>query len=83
MLASSGYVAQVDEALCLSCATCVDYCQFEALSLGALVTQVDVEKCMGCGVCVDKCEVEAISLKREAAKGEPLEILALMEKAAA
>jgi NAD-dependent dihydropyrimidine dehydrogenase PreA subunit len=60
----------------------VDNCQFGALSLGALHSEVDFEKCMGCGVCVDKCQVEAISLKREAGKGAPLEILALMEKAA-
>ncbi len=82
MLASSGYVAQVDEDLCMSCADCVDHCQFGALSMGSLYSQVDVEKCMGCGVCVEKCQVEALSLKRDPGKGEPLEILALMEKAA-
>ncbi|GAB4491239.1 MAG: hypothetical protein OHK0010_18960 [Anaerolineales bacterium] len=82
MLASSGYVAQVDEGLCLACGDCVDNCQFGALSLGGLHSQVDFEKCMGCGVCVEKCPAEAISLKREPGKGEPLEILSLMEKAA-
>jgi ferredoxin len=83
MLCSSGYVAQVDEDLCMDCAECVDTCQFGALSLlGTMYNTVDVEKCMGCGVCVDKCQMGAISLKRDASKGEPLEILALMEKAA-
>ncbi len=82
MLASSGYVAQVDEGLCLACGDCVKNCQFGALSLGGLHSQVDFEKCMGCGVCVEKCPAEAISLKREPGKGEPLEILSLMEKAA-
>jgi Pyruvate/2-oxoacid:ferredoxin oxidoreductase delta subunit len=81
MLASSGYVAQIDEDLCMSCAECVDHCQFGALSLGALHSEVDLEKCMGCGVCVEQCQVEAISLKRDQSKGAPLEILALMEKA--
>jgi len=82
MLASSGYVAQINEDLCLACGDCVENCQFGALTLGAVSSQVEFEKCMGCGVCVDKCPAEAISLKREASKGEPLEILALMDQAA-
>lgn len=82
MLASSGYVAHVDEDLCMGCADCVDHCQFGALSLGAMYSQVNAEKCMGCGVCVEKCQVEALSLVRDPARGEPLEILALMDKAA-
>lgn len=83
MLASSGYVAQVDEYSCSACGTCQDNCQFGALAIGDLLMDVDLSKCMGCGVCVDKCPQEAISLKRDASKGEPLEIFALMEKAAA
>jgi ferredoxin len=51
--------------------------------MGDLFTEVDESKCMGCGVCVDKCPQEAISLRREESKGAPLEIFALMEKAAA
>jgi ferredoxin len=82
MLASSGYVAQVDESACMACATCQETCQFGALAVGDLLMEVDQVKCMGCGVCVDKCPQEALSLKRDASKGEPLEILALMEKAA-
>ncbi|MGO9416315.1 MAG: 4Fe-4S binding protein [Syntrophobacteraceae bacterium] len=34
MLASSGYVAPVDETLCAACGTCVDACPFEAPSVG-------------------------------------------------
>ena len=82
MLASSGYVSQVDEALCIGCEDCVDYCQFGALEMGDLVMEVNYEKCMGCGVCVDKCEQGAIMLVRDDAKGVPLEICALMEEAA-
>ncbi len=33
MLASSGYVAQVDEDLCAGCGICADYCQFKAISV--------------------------------------------------
>jgi Pyruvate/2-oxoacid:ferredoxin oxidoreductase delta subunit len=79
MLASSGYVAQVDDELCISCDTCAEYCQFGALEMSDLFMGVDYEKCMGCGVCADKCEQGAIVLTRDEAKGIPLEICALME----
>lgn len=82
MLASSGYVAQIDESVCVGCAECLESCQFGALGMGDQHSQVDFEKCMGCGVCVEGCPTGAISLEREPVKGEPLEILALMEKAA-
>ena len=82
MLASSGYVAQIDQELCISCDTCADYCQFSALEMGDLMMEVNYEKCMGCGVCVDKCEQGAIALARDESKGVPLEICALMDQAA-
>jgi heterodisulfide reductase subunit A-like polyferredoxin len=81
MLASSGYISQVDEALCIGCEDCADYCQFSALEMGDLVMEVNYEKCMGCGVCVDKCEQGAIALVRDESKGIPLEICALMDEA--
>ena len=77
MLASSGYVSQVDELLCIACGDCNEYCQFEALSVGEYVNVVDENKCMGCGVCISKCNQGALSLRRDPKKGEPLEILAL------
>jgi len=83
MLASSGYVAQVDEDSCVACGTCEEYCQFGALSVRDLFMDVDATRCMGCGVCLDKCPQQAISLRRDQAKGQPLEIFALMEKATA
>ena len=83
VLASSGYVARVDDSACIACGTCAENCQFGALSVGDLQMEVEAAKCMGCGVCVDKCPQEAILLKRDEGRGEPLEIFALMEKAAA
>jgi ferredoxin len=80
MLASSGYVCQVDEILCIGCGDCHPACQFRALSLGAGVTVVNIEKCMGCGVCVSKCEQGALELVREPGKGEPLELGRLMNR---
>jgi len=81
MLASSGYVSQVDAELCIGCGDCSEYCQFEALSVNEYINVVDEDKCMGCGVCITKCSQEALSLRREPTKGVPLEILALMEEA--
>lgn len=82
MLTSSGYVAEIDESLCLGCGNCADYCQFGALAVQDGINVVNQEKCMGCGVCTSKCDFEAIFLKRDEHKGAPLEIEALMSQAA-
>jgi heterodisulfide reductase subunit A-like polyferredoxin len=82
MLASSGYVAQVDAELCAGCGTCADYCQFAAISVDDGFAHIDAAACMGCGVCVSHCPQEALSLVREPAKGEPLEIQKLIAHAA-
>ena len=87
MLTASGYRAEVDQDLCIGCGTCEGVCQFHAITLdengGGLVARIDRELCMGCGVCANHCPQEGISLVRDAARGEPLEILALMDQAAA
>lgn len=73
MMASSGYVAQVDETLCSACKTCEDICPFEAIPVDATAV-VKWEACMGCGVCVDSCPSDAISLRRDERKGVPLDV---------
>ena len=45
------------------------------------IAVVNQEACYGCGVCVDKCEQGAVQLNLDPARGEPLEILKLMEEA--
>ncbi len=80
MLASSGFIAQVDEDLCISCDNCAEYCQFGALEMGDWMMDVSYENCMGCGVCIDKCDQEAIKLVADEAKGVPLNICALMDE---
>lgn len=74
MLASSGYVAEVDEALCIACGNCVEACPFQALALGEYAPVVDSALCFGCGVCVSRCEEDALSLVRDPAKAPPLQI---------
>ena len=80
MLASSGYVAQIDEDNCIACEACLDYCQFDALELEDFTMGVVYEKCMGCGICIDKCDQASITLVADERKGIPLEICALMEQ---
>ena len=40
MLASSGYVAEVDQEACIACGVCAENCQFGALALGDLAMAV-------------------------------------------
>lgn len=80
MIAPSGYVSEIGED-CNGCGQCIDFCQFEALTLENERAEVSYDKCMGCGVCETKCPIDAISLKRDPAKGNPLDIKALMKQA--
>jgi heterodisulfide reductase subunit A-like polyferredoxin len=74
MLASSGFLAQVNPELCAACGSCADTCQFAAISVGDGFARIDASACIGCGVCVSKCPQEALSLQRDPARSEPLEI---------
>ena len=78
MLASSGYVAHVDEDLCISCNLCEQACIFGAMHFSQ-TAEVDVDQCMGCGICVNQCQSSAIQLVRMESKGKPLEIRELIE----
>lgn len=80
MLMSSGYTASINPELCEGCGICVEFCQFDAIQLREGTALVNSEACFGCGVCVDKCAQEAAKLILDPTKGEPLEILTLMEE---
>jgi ferredoxin len=81
MMASSGYVAQVDETLCAACAACEDACPFRAIQVNEM-SVVNWEACMGCGVCVRQCPNEAMSLVRDERKGVPLDVRLLVQEKA-
>jgi ferredoxin len=80
MLASSGYLAEIDEQKCKSCGKCIKTCQFKAISKNGKIS-IDETDCMGCGVCVNQCQYDAIHLVRAESKGIPLEICNLMSQA--
>jgi Pyruvate/2-oxoacid:ferredoxin oxidoreductase delta subunit len=78
MLASSGYVAQVNTDLCIGCSECETVCQFNAISIVDDIAAVDIQECMGCAVCESHCTQGAISMSIDETKGIPLEIHKLM-----
>ena len=81
MLCSSGYVASIDAETCKQCGLCAKRCQFEALVFEDGAIRLEADKCMGCGVCANACPTGSLSLVRDALRGEPLEIVKLMNEA--
>jgi len=65
----SDYIITVDEDLCTGCETCIERCQFDALSLPEDVISVNSERCIGCGVCAITCPEGALQLVPR--EGEP------------
>ncbi len=47
---------------CLGCGTCVEKCNFGALSIKDGIAVVDKEKCVACGLCVQACPKKLIDL---------------------
>jgi Pyruvate/2-oxoacid:ferredoxin oxidoreductase delta subunit len=84
-VAQSAFVNTVEEDLCIACEDCLEYCQFDALSMD-LFAQVDQLRCVGCGVCVQACPENALILVRrpeQEVAPVPLSKLDWMQKRAA
>ncbi len=65
-VASSAFLAKVNQDECVGCETCLDRCQMEALTVvDDSVAVVNPDRCIGCGLCVTTCPTEAISLERK------------------
>lgn len=62
-MARSDFYASVNEILCSGCETCVDRCQFNAISIKDGISVIDLLNCYGCGLCVTTCPEEAICLR--------------------
>jgi electron transport complex protein RnfB len=66
-IASSAFVAVVDQDLCTGCGDCLERCQFEALAVPHDICLVDPGRCVGCGLCMAVCPTEALHLERRPA----------------
>ena len=65
-VAKANFIAIVKDAdSCTQCGTCVENCNFNAISLNEDFPEIDAEKCMGCGVCVINCPSEVLTLNRK------------------
>jgi electron transport complex protein RnfB len=71
VVARSAFLCQVDESLCVSCQICVEYCQFDALTIDEFAS-INEHRCVGCGVCTLSCPEGALSLIRRSAEEIPL-----------
>ncbi|MHA1450378.1 MAG: 4Fe-4S binding protein [Candidatus Hodarchaeales archaeon] len=58
---NSDYYMTVDVDLCTGCETCLDRCQFDALTIND-VCEVNLKKCVGCGVCAVTYPEDAMKL---------------------
>ncbi len=56
------FVMTVNADLCTGCETCIERCQFGALSIPEDVTVVDPKRCIGCGVCAVVCPEDALQI---------------------
>lgn len=56
-------IPQVDEALCIGCRKCVDFCKFNALAYVSTSLVIFEDICHSCGCCVTICPERALSEK--------------------
>lgn len=81
---ASNFQASIDPDLCVSCETCVDRCQIEAIIEGDGVMEIDTARCIGCGLCVPTCPESAVAmLPKESACVPPENFIAMQMQIAA
>ena len=71
----ANFVVSVDAELCSGCGTCIERCQFDALSIPEDISEVNPDLCIGCGVCVITCPEGALELEslKDEEKKKPVE----------
>ncbi len=67
---NSDFIISIDTDLCAGCGTCVDRCQFDALSVPEDVSVANTDRCIGCGVCTIECPENALTLIAREGRGE-------------
>jgi electron transport complex protein RnfB len=65
------YVISINSDLCTGCETCLDRCQFGALSVPEDVCVANTTRCIGCGVCAVVCPESALELTRKDPADKP------------
>ncbi len=60
----TNYFAEVIEADCTACETCVERCQVDAITID-VVASVNRDRCIGCGLCIGACPTDALVLKQK------------------
>jgi electron transport complex protein RnfB len=70
-VARSDFRAAVDVEACTGCESCLECCQFKALSVPAEVCVIDDGRCLGCGQCVSVCPTGALRLERRPKEQSP------------
>jgi dihydroorotate dehydrogenase/ferredoxin len=70
-------VVTVDNDKCVTCGTCEELCNWNALTVMDEALKITVENCEGCGLCVCGCpesalELENVGIIREMARGQRL-----------
>ncbi len=68
---SASFYAEVNEARCEGCGTCLERCQMEAVTVADGTAIVDVLRCIGCGLCITTCPSEALHLTAKDRRKEP------------
>jgi len=63
--AKSNYFATVNADECTGCATCLDRCQMEAITLEDETAVIDIDRCIGCGLCATTCPDQAVQLVKK------------------
>ncbi|MEW5947001.1 MAG: 4Fe-4S binding protein [bacterium] len=71
-VATSRYIASIDEELCDGCGTCVERCHVSALSLvDDVARHAGAHRCIGCGLCASACPSDAIAMIERPDAREP------------
>jgi Pyruvate/2-oxoacid:ferredoxin oxidoreductase delta subunit len=63
-LATSGFLARVDEELCTGCAVCEDRCPMDAIEIVDDLPVIDEDRCLGCALCATGCDTDAVEMAR-------------------
>lgn len=63
-IASSNFMAVVDQDTCIGCGECVELCQVTAIEMTDDKAKINPDYCMGCGNCVSLCPSGSLSLVR-------------------